>query len=102
MDTRNQGWIKENDPEECPFTGETRRWDLCGKTTWNELVLKIKDNGRYHVKLVSKVILQREGVDYYLSHSPVLCDITFRLLLIYHIQNPYTMMVSVDIKKAFL
>ena len=61
-------------------------------------VLKIKDNGRYRSRLVSKVFLQRERVDYDLSHSPVLCDINFILLLIYHLQNPTTMMVSVDIK----
>ena len=65
-------------------------------------VLKIKDNGRYRARLVSKGFLQREGVDYDLSHSPVLCDITFRLLLIYHLLNPKTIMVEVDIKKAFL
>ena len=65
-------------------------------------VLKIKDNGRYLSRLVSKGFLQREGVNYDLSHSPVLCDITFRLILIYHLLNPKTMMVSVDINKAFL
>ena len=65
-------------------------------------VLKIKDNGRYRARLVAKGFLQREGVDYDLSHSPVLCDITFRLLLIYHLLNPKTIMVEVDIKKAFL
>ena len=31
-------------------------------------VLKIKDNGRYRSRLVSKGFLQREGVDYDLSH----------------------------------
>lgn len=65
-------------------------------------VLKIKYNGRYQSRLVSKGFLQREGVDYKLSHSPVLCDITFRLLLIYHLLNPNKMMVEVDIKKSFL
>ena len=62
-------------------------------------VLKIKDNGRYRSRILAKGFLQREGVDYDLSHSPVLCDLTFRLLLIYHLQNPKTMMVAVDIKK---
>ena len=65
-------------------------------------VLKIKDNGRYCARLVTKGFLQREGVDYDLRHSPVLCDITFRLLLVYHLLNPKTIMVEVDIKKAFL
>ena len=65
-------------------------------------VLKIKDNGRYRERLVDKGFLQREGVDYDLSNSPVLCDITFHLLLIYHLLNPTTMMVAVDIKKSFL
>ena len=51
-------------------------------------VIKIKDNGRYRARLVSKGFLQREGMDYDLSHSPVLCDITFHLLLIYHFLNP--------------
>ena len=64
-------------------------------------VLMIKDNGRYREILVSKGFLQREGVDYDLSHSPVLCGISFRLLLIYHLLNPKTMMVAVDIKKEF-
>ena len=65
-------------------------------------VVKIKDNGRYRAMLVAKGFLQREGVDYDLIHSPVLCDITFRLLLVYHLLNPKTIMVEVDIKKAFL
>ena len=65
-------------------------------------VLKIKDNRRYRSRLVAKGFLQREGVDYYLSNSPVLWDITFRLLLIYHLLNTMTMMVAVYIKKAFL
>ena len=65
-------------------------------------VLKIKDNGRYRARIVSKGFLQREGVGYDLSHSPVICDITFRLLLIYHLLNPKTIMVALYIKKAFL
>ena len=65
-------------------------------------VLKIKYNGRYRERLVAKGFLQREGVDYDLSHSPVLCDITFRLLLVYHLLNPKTIMVAVDIKKEFI
>ena len=65
-------------------------------------LIKIKDNGRYRARLVANGFLQREGVDYDLSHSPVLCDITFRLLLIYHLLNPKTIMVEVDIKKEFL
>lgn len=65
-------------------------------------VLKIKDNGRYRERLVAKGFLQREGVDYDISHSPVLCDISFLLLLIYHLLKPMTMMVEVDIKKSFL
>ena len=75
--------------------GVTRTLGMC----W---VLKIKDNGRYRERLVSKGFLPREGVDYDLSHSPFLCDITFCLLLIYHFLNPRMMMVAVDIKKAFL
>ena len=35
-------------------------------------VLKIKDNGRYSEILVSKGFLQREGVEYNLSHLPLL------------------------------
>ena len=31
-------------------------------------LLKIKDNGRYHSRLVSKGFLQIQGVDYDLSH----------------------------------
>ena len=65
-------------------------------------VLKIKNNRRYRERLVSKGFLQREEIYYDLSHSPVLCDITFSLLLIYHLLNPTTMMVEVDIKKSFL
>ena len=65
-------------------------------------VLKIKDNGRYRSRLFAKGFLQREGVDYDLIHSPVLCDITFRHLLFYHLLNPKTIIVKVDIKKAFL
>ena len=64
-------------------------------------VLKIKDNGRYRERLVAKGFLQREGVDYDLRHSPVIFDITFLLLLIYHLLNPKTIMVAVVIKKAF-
>lgn len=45
-------------------------------------VLKIKDNGRYKERLVFKGFLQIEGVEYDLSHSPIICDITFQTLLI--------------------
>ena len=65
-------------------------------------VLKIKDNGSYRARLVAKGFLQREGVDYDLIHLPVLCDTTFCLLLVYHLLNPNTIMVAVDIKKSFL
>ena len=43
-------------------------------------VLKIKDNGIYHSLLVSKGFIQREVMEYYLSHSKVLCDITCLML----------------------
>ena len=34
-------------------------------------VFKIKDDGLYRYRLVSKGYLQKEGVEYDLSHSPV-------------------------------
>ena len=52
-------------------------------------LLKIKYNGRYHSRLVSKGFLQREGVDYVLSHSQVLWNITFLYLLIYNLRKIY-------------
>ena len=65
-------------------------------------VLKIKDNGRYRARMVAKGFLQLEGIDYDLSHSPVLVDSTFRILLVYYLQMKNVIMISVDIKKAFL
>ena len=65
-------------------------------------VLKIKDNGRYRSRLSSKGFLQREGLDYDLSNSPFICDITSLTILIYHVKNTSTIMVSIYIKKDLL
>ena len=45
-------------------------------------VLNIKDNGRYCSTLIPKGFLQRELIEYDLSHSPILCDINFLTLII--------------------
>lgn len=43
-------------------------------------VFKIKDYGRYLSLLVEKGYLQKEDIEYNLSHSPVLWDVSLRII----------------------
>ena len=64
-------------------------------------VFKTKNDGRHRARLVAKGFKQIEGVDFIYSHSPVLTDITIRILLTLSMSKNYTLF-SVDITKAFL
>ena len=64
-------------------------------------IFKIKYDGLYCYILVEKGYLQKEGVDYDLSHSHVLCDVSLRILLIYYLQNYKFKIVIFEIKNNF-
>ena len=64
-------------------------------------IFKIKYDGLYCYILVEKGYLQKEGVDYDLSHSPVLCDVSLRILLFYYLHNYNFKIFSVYIKINF-
>lgn len=64
-------------------------------------VFKTKSDGRKRARLVSKGFLQVEVIDYKLSHSPVLSEVPFRILLLTGLQDKKTI-YTIDIKKAFL
>ena len=64
-------------------------------------VFKVKNDGRYRSRLVSKGFNQVEGVDYHFSHYPVLNNITIRILLSTSLNENYNIKI-IDITKAFL
>ena len=64
-------------------------------------IFKIKNDMRHRARLVAKGFRQIKGVDYDLSHSPVLSEVAFRLLLLFSLQKGREI-VTIDIEKAFL
>ena len=64
-------------------------------------VLKIKDNGVYHARLVGQGYTQIPGLDFTDLHSPVINDITLQILLILWILNNWDA-EQIDVKTAFL
>ena len=64
-------------------------------------VFKVKNDGRYRSSLVSKGFNQFEGVDYHLSHYPVLNDISIIILLSCSLKEIFTIKI-IDITKYFL
>ena len=71
------------------------------KTIGLKWVFKIKSTGSFKARLVALGFLQREGVDYFDSYSPVMSDVTMRLLIIYGLQMNLTIS-KLDIEAAFL
>ena len=64
-------------------------------------IFKIKSSGEYKSRLVALGNNQREGIDYYDSHSPVMNDITLRLLMIICVLKNLNFW-KLDIEAAFL
>ena len=61
--------VKRNDcPNDCKLVG--CRW-----------VFKVKKNGVYHARLVAKGFSQIPGVDFTDNYSPVVNDVTFRVVV---------------------
>ena len=65
-------------------------------------VFKEKNSGRYRARLVAKVFFQVYGKDFDLSHSPVLSEVPFRLLLLKYLHNDLYDLISIDVEKDFL
>jgi hypothetical protein len=72
------------------------RW--CMKHKW---VFEIKRNGVFQARLMACRYSQIPGVDFMESHSPVINDVTVRIILILLILQKYKAMI-VDIEMAFL
>ena len=64
-------------------------------------VFKIKSDGWHRAILVAKGYKQISGIDYFSSHSPVITEITFRIILITSLWKQ-NVLRSLDIEKAFL
>lgn len=64
-------------------------------------VFKLKSDNCFSAHLVAMGLKKIPGIDYQTSHSPVLTDIYFSLILILNIQRCWYMM-PIDIDKAFL
>ena len=45
---------------------------------------------------------QNEGIDYHLSHAPVICEVSMRLLILTYLKNPTWIIKQIDIEAAFL
>ena len=61
--------VKRNDhPNDCRLVG-------C------RCVFKVKRNGVYHARLVTKGFSQNQGVDFTDNYSPVVNDVTFRVVV---------------------
>ena len=67
-------------------------------TKW---VFKIKGDGRYRARLVVKGYNQIPGVDYTESHSPVVNDVTIRIVLVMVLIYDWVC-ESIDVETAFL
>jgi Reverse transcriptase (RNA-dependent DNA polymerase)/gag-polypeptide of LTR copia-type len=68
------------------------------KTKW---VLKQKPDGTHRARLVAKGFTQVPGVDFTESFSPVINDVTMRILIVFWIMNKYYA-AQVDVETAFL
>lgn len=64
-------------------------------------IFKGKNYLRHRSRLVEKGFRQIKGVDYDLSHSPVLSEVAFRLLLLLSLQKRMAI-VTIDTEKSFL
>lgn len=65
-------------------------------------VFKEKNSGRYRARLVVKGFLQVYGKDFDLSHSPVLSEVPFRILLLKYLHNDQYDLISIDVEKSFM
>ena len=70
----------------------------CVKHKW---VLKIKRDGRFRARLVACGYSQIPGVDYSEHFSPVIHDVTYRLLIILQIIHSFQTRI-IDVETAFL
>ena len=61
-------WVFGDYPQDCRLVG--CRW-----------VFKVKHNGVYHARLVAKGFSQIPGMDFTDNYSPVVNDVTFRLVV---------------------
>ena len=71
------------------------------KTLGLKWVFKIKSNGVFKARLVAQGFLQRAGVDYFDIYSPVMSDVTMRLLLVYGHKMDLSIS-KLDIEASFL
>ena len=64
-------------------------------------VFKVKTDGRYRARLVALGYRQIPGIDFTDLHTPVMSEVTFRILLLMKMSYEWHM-TKVDIEKAFL
>ena len=99
---RKQTVFKEIRKEEIP-TGKTPigcKWVLVIKTTYDHLTgRRIID--RYRARLVAQGFTQRQGTDYFETHSPVMRLSTLRLLTAIAVKQKYSMKMY-DVAVAYL
>ena len=65
-------------------------------------IFNIKSNGNYKSRIVALGCHHHDGVDYYLSHAPVICEVSMRLFLLTYLKNPTWIIKQIDIEAAFL
>ena len=99
---RKQSVFKEIRKEEVP-TGKTPigcKWVLVIKTTYDpQTGLRIID--RYRARLVAQGFTQRQGTDYFETHSPVMRLSTLRLLTAIAVKHRYSIKMF-DVAVAYL
>ena len=70
----------------------------CVKHKW---IFKVKRDGRYRARLVACGYSQIAGVDYQENYSPVIYDVTYRIMIVLQIILKLESRI-VDVKTAFL
>ena len=72
-------------------------FDVNKKPIGLKWVFNIKGDGRYRSILVAQGYTQVEGIDYNGSYSPILCESSFRILLILKLEHTEWICSKLDI-----
>ena len=93
--------VQEDVGHGCEVTCERRECPNDHRLVGCRLVFNVKRNGVYHTRLVAKAFSQMPGVDFTDNYSPVVNDVTFRVVVArIHIENLKRKVVHID--NAFL
>ena len=93
--------IKTLDDMEVVSVYNRNKMDKHEKTIRSKWVFKVKSDGRYRARLCLFGFQQEEGVNYFLNYSPVVNDITTKVLFMIGTISGNNMRL-VDITKAFM